>query len=232
MSTGLLFIRLGDQTISYQDGGRSFHGHWATEYVAAKSSQEYPWGSDIAQGLHGSFLIGAMHRSNLWRVKCAQADHLGRLLFTLMPVKPVAGLPQPDFSVINDEVIRTETEKAWDDMVHALSGDRMSAVVKSAKQVAENVLYFGLLKMGQITPGNYDFAELLARLKSTLEDRLKRQLCSFTDLDYHLMQKLRILHGGTHIGRVVVNGRAASKEYGASVTLDLVEILTSFGAVT
>jgi hypothetical protein len=176
-------------------------------------------------------LIGAAHQSSLWRIRRTQIDHAGRLLFTLQPVKPASGLPQPDFSVIADEIIRAETQKSWDDLVHAVAGDRVSLVVKSAKQVAENILYFELLRIGRISPGNHDLYALLTHLKAMLEDKQKRQAPSFTDLDYHLMQKLRILHGGTHIGRVIVNGRSLSAEYGLTVALDLVEVLTSFGAV-
>jgi hypothetical protein len=37
VTLGLLFSRVRDVTISYQNGGRSFHGRWATEYEAARA---------------------------------------------------------------------------------------------------------------------------------------------------------------------------------------------------
>jgi hypothetical protein len=52
----------------------------------------------------------------------------------------------------------------------------------------------------------------------------------FTHLDYHLMQKMRILHGGTHIGRTLMR-RAVSPELGLTVATGLVEVLRSVGIV-
>jgi len=231
VTLGLLFNRVRDTTISYEVAGRSFLSHPAIEYGAARFQGGYTWDSDINQGLFGSFLVGGLHQSSVWRVRRAQGDHSGRLLLTLQPVKPAAGLPEPDFSIISDDIIRAETQKSWDDLVHALSGDRVDVVVTSAKQIAEKLLYYGLLKVGRITSGNYELYELLSRLRAMLDDRQKRHDLPFTDLDYHIMQKLRILHGGTHIGRIVVNRRAISTEYGMSVVSDLIELLTSFGAV-
>jgi hypothetical protein len=231
VSLGLVFSWVRDTTISYQDGGRSFHGHWATEYDAATAGAGYIWESDRSQGVFGSFLIGAPHESALWRIRRAQVDRVGRYLFTLQPVKPAAGLPPPDFTAVTDQIIRTEMEKSWDDLVHALSGDRVSQVVTSAKQIVESLLYFVLLRGGHIRPDNHELSALLAHLKGILEDKNKRQHAPFTDLDYHLIQKMRILHGGTHIGRIVINGRSVSTEFGMTVALDLIEILTSCGLV-
>jgi len=92
VSLGLLFNRVRGTTISYQVAGRSFPSHSATEYQAASFRGGYIWDSDINQGLFGSFLFGGFHESSVWRVRRAQADHSGRLLLTLQPVKPAAGL--------------------------------------------------------------------------------------------------------------------------------------------
>ena len=231
VSLGLVFSRVRDTTISYQDGDRYFHGHWAVEYEAATAGAGHVWESDRSEGTLGSFLIGAPDESAIWRIRRAQVDHVGRYLFSLQRIKPTAGLPLPDFSVVTDRIIRVEMEKNWGDLVHAVTGDRVSQVVTSAKQIVESLLYFLLVAGCHIQPGNHDLSALLTRLKGLLEDKRKRETVPFTDLDYHLMQKLRILHGGTHIGRVVINGRAVSGDFGMTVALDLIEILTSVGLV-
>lgn len=231
ISLGFLFKPVREVSISYQSGGRSFHGHLATEYVAVGAGEGIIPEPDRAQGIFGSFLIGSAYQSNVWRIRRAQVTDSGRPFYTLQPVKPAAAMPEPDFSVITDEVIRVETQKCWDDLIHALGGGRVSGVVTGAKQVAEHILYFELLRSGRISGGNYELSGLLNHLKTILEDKKERSASVFTYLDYHLMQKLRILHGGTHIGRIVVNGRPVSSEFGMTVALDLVEVLTSFGAV-
>jgi len=97
--------------------------------------------------------------------------------------------------------------------------------------VVEAILYFTLFRIGRISAGNHELSNLLTRLKALLDDKQKENNLPFTYLDYHVMHKLRILHGGTHIGRIMVNGRPVSTEYGMSVVLDLVQVLTSFGAL-
>ena len=53
----------------------------------------------------------------------------------------------------------------------------------------------------------------------------------FEPLAYYLIHKLRILHGRTHVGRVVADGRAISPDLALTAGADLVEVLRSAGPV-
>jgi hypothetical protein len=52
----------------------------------------------------------------------------------------------------------------------------------------------------------------------------------YEDLHYHLMQKIRILHGDTHPDRVARRGRV-EPELALSVLPDLIEVLRASGLV-
>lgn len=67
-------------------------------------------------------------------------------------------------------------------------------------------------------------AELGQRLKA------KQTLAlPFDFLDYHVMSKLRILHGQCHSDRVVISGRLVEPEFASTVVPDLVQVLRSTG---
>ncbi len=51
----------------------------------------------------------------------------------------------------------------------------------------------------------------------------------FGFLDYHLMSKLRILHGQCHSDRVMISGRLVEPEFALTVVADLVQVLMSTG---
>lgn len=215
----------------YDAGGRSFHGTPATTYRAIGSNSGYSWEGDLRSGRCGYFLVGSEQEANLWRIVRSEIDHAGRRTFTLIPVTLAQGLPAADFSVITDEAIRRETERNWQDLGHAFMGTRYVAAVSSAKQIAENLLCFFLIRDGYIKAGNHEMNDLLKKVSTILNSK-DRDHSTFKDLEYHLMHKMRILHGGTHIGRTLANGRAVSPELGLTVVTDLVEVLRSVGIVS
>jgi hypothetical protein len=71
-------------------------------------------------------------------------------------------------------------------------------------------------------------ADGLKKLKSALDQKQSIAL-PFSDLDYHLMSKARILHGHTHTDRIVIEGRLVEPEFALSVAADIVEVLRSAG---
>ncbi len=79
--------------------------------------------------------------------------------------------------------------------------------------------------------GNRDLAELLKKLNSVVTNTATKGTVPFDMLSYHLMHKMRILHGRTHVGRVVADGRTISPDLALTVAADLVEILAGIGLV-
>jgi hypothetical protein len=227
---GLLFIFKRDDTISFEWRSRSYHGHLAREYEAAGGSTAYGWEAEWKRGSPGCFMVGSSDASNLWRIHRLETDRLLRRVFVLRPLKHAFGLPTPNFGLIDDLPLRALAEQHWGDVEHSAINNRVASLITSAKQVVEAFLYAALLKEGKITRGNHELNDLLKELKRILDDKEERRSSPFTDLGYHLAHKLRILHAGTHAGRVVVNGRVVTPEFGLTAAQDAVEVLISLGA--
>jgi len=229
--TAILFPHQNEETISYEFGGRSFLSIQASRYAAAGPSQGYGWEGEIVQGRLGYFLIGSTQAANLWRVARVEVDYAQRYNFTLVPVALAHGLPSPDFGSVDDLTIRQEIQQHWSEVQDALIHNRYYGLVTAAKNVGESLLYYLLLAAAHISPGNRDMAHLLSRLDLVLRDADSRKSVPFDFLAYHLMQKIRILHGRTHIGRVVTDGRAITPDLALTVVSDLVEVLRIAGFV-
>jgi hypothetical protein len=230
--TAIVFPYFADETVSYVSKGRSFQQKPARAYVAAGPHEGgYGWISDIAYGRLGYFLVGDAKLTNLWRTTRVEVDYAQRYNFTLTPTVLAHGLPSPDFSRINDGTIRQEIQQHWSELENALVHYRSYAVVTSAKNVAESLLYYFLLSGSHILPGNRDLASMLKKLNSLMEDPKCKATVPFDSLAYHLIQKMRILHGKTHIGRVISDGRSITPECALTVASDLVEVLKCAGLI-
>ena len=231
--TAIIFLYLRDETISYASHGRSFPSIPGRAYVAAGPRQAgYGWSSDITYGKLGHFLIGESKSANLWRVTRVEVDYADRYNFTITPIVLAHGLPSPDFSKIGDIAVRQEIQQHWSELEDALVRQRSYGIVTSAKNVAESLLYYFLVAGSHIPPGNRDFGKMLQKLDSVIMDADARATVPFDFLAYHLMQKMRILHGKTHIGRVVSDGRSIPLEFALTVASDLVEVLKCAGLIT
>jgi hypothetical protein len=73
---------------------------------------------------------------------------------------------------------------------------------------------------------------LLKKLRSALDSDAGSLGLPLSELDFHLMQKLRLLHQRTHPGRVATEGRSIRPELALSVAEDAIEIVTSIGLST
>jgi hypothetical protein len=93
--------------------------------------------------------------------------------------------------------------------------------------VAETVLADYLSQTG--LSSRRDFDEMLGKLRDMLNAPKTETGVPFDFMDYHLMQKIRLLHGRTHSGQVARMGRATRPELALTVAEDLVEVLTSLG---
>ena len=229
--TAILFSFRADETISYVVNARSVHGVQARRYEAVGPNLGYPLETGILEGNLGYFLIGSAQAANLWRAVRIEVDHAQRYNFTLLPLRLSGGLPIPDFDAITDQAIRQEIQQHWSEFQDALARHRYYGVVTSAKNTAESVLYYLLLAGGHISAENRTLAKLLEKLGLILSDATAKTTVPLDFLAYHLIQKMRILHGRTHPGRVKTDGRAIEPELALTVAMDLVEVLRCAGFV-
>jgi hypothetical protein len=227
----ILFPSDGEEPISYVVDGRSFLNVQARRYRAAGPARGYGWEGDITSGHPGYFLIGSAQEANLWRVTRVEVDYANRYNFTLVPMRLTNGLPTPNFTSIANQTVRQEIEQHWLELQDAIASHRYCGVVTSAKNAAEALLYYFLLAGGHISPGNRSLADLLKKLDAVLSDPATKGTVPLDALSLYLIHKLRILHGRTHVGRVVTDGRSIAPELGLTAATDLVEVLRVAGIV-
>jgi hypothetical protein len=210
--------------ISYAVGGRSFHGVDANTYGAATPGTGMAWESEIHQARLGCFLIGSERKGNLWRVVRVESDYGNRFVFTIIPVMLVNGLPSLRIDRIDDPDVRSEVEQHWRDLQNALDHHAYRALVTASKNIAEGILYFGI--RDQSGNRRADLGTMLPILRDLLSKKRQAKL-PFTELDFHLMSKLRILHQRTHVERGI--SRPLSPELALTCAQDLAELLRSVG---
>jgi hypothetical protein len=220
----IVFIWRTAGPISYAVNGRAFHGIDASAYGAAVPAQQMVWEGEIHQGRLGYFLIGSARQGNLWRVVRVETDYTSRFVFTILPVTLPNGLPSPRFERIEDDEIRTEVEQHWRDLQNALDHRSHRALVAAAKNVAEGLLYIETRE--RLGRKRADMGTMLPILRDLLAKKEPATL-PFTELDYHLMSKLRLLHQRTHVEHGI--SRPLRPELALTAAQDLAEVLRSVG---
>ncbi len=208
-----------EQTIKvpWTDGRHGKPEIEAQEYRAAVTLSLYSWGSDLQRGRPGYFLSGPSSTYNLWRVARVEADLAERQLFTLSPMRLASGLPDVDFSPIENELLRQKLESDWGEVQRCLANNLYSSVVTAAKNVAESLVVFAVGDRARKLTLEQGLGEVGKVLNAQQYCRLP-----FTFLDYHLMSK-------SHSDRVVISGRLVDPEFASTVVADLVEVLKSVG---
>ena len=196
----------------------------AEEYLAAVTLSMYPWGSDLMRGAPGYFLSGPSEASTLWKITRVEFDMAERQIFTLSPVQRASGLPDVNFSSIASDLLRQKLEADWSEVQRCLAGNIAFSLITAAKNVAESLVIVAIGNpLGRMT-FDQSLTEVGERLKA------KQALALPLDfLAYHLMSKLRILHGQCHSDRVVISGRLVEPEFALTVVADLVQVLRSTG---
>jgi len=139
-------------------------------------------------------------------------------------VQLASGLPEIDFSAIDNDLLRQKLVNDWSEVQRCLANNLYSSLITAAKNVAESLVVFAVGDSSAKLTFQQGLAELGRRLETKQSCRLP-----FEFLDYHLMSKLRILHGSTHSDRVVVSGRLVEPEFALTVADDLVQVLRSTG---
>ena len=222
--SGVIFRRSATVNINWTDGRHGKPLTSAEEYLAAVSLSLYSWGSDLQRKMPGYFLSGPSSADSLWRIARLELDVAGRQLFTLSPVQLASGLPDVDFTAVDNDILRQKLVNDWHEVQRCLASNLYSSLITAAKNVAESIVIFGVGDWSEKMTFQHGLSELRTRLDAKQPCRLP-----FEFLDYHLMSKLRILHGSTHSDRVVVSGRLVEPEFALSVANDLVQVMRSTG---
>jgi len=222
--SGVIFRRSQTVNIHWTDGMHGKPAIAAQEYLAAVTLNMYSWGSDLMRGAPGYFLSGPSEASTLWKIARVEFDLAGRHIFTLSPVRLASGLPYVDFSTVANEILRQKLEVDWAELQRCMTGNITFGLITAAKNVAESLV---LVALGD-APGRMTFDGGLTELGKRL--KAKQPLALRLDfLEYHLMSKLRILHGQCHSDRVLISGRLVDPEFALTVAADLVQVLRSTG---
>jgi hypothetical protein len=222
--SGIIFSRHQAVSINWTDGRHGKPLISAEEYLAAVSLHIYTWGTDLLRNKPGYFLSGASEGGTLWRIARVEFDVAGRQVFTLSPMRLPSGLPEVDFSAITNDLLRQKLASDWGEVQRCLAHNLYSSLITAAKNVAESLVFVALGR----PQGKLTFEQGLTEVGKKLKAKETLTL-AFEFLDYHLMSKLRILHGHTHSDRVVILGRLVEPEFALTVVEDLVQVLRSTG---
>jgi hypothetical protein len=194
----------------------------AVTYLATTSRAPYTWIEDLNRGKPGYLLTGLPNAADLWEIVRCEFDPADRGVFVLSPVRLPHGLPTPDFTTIQNPLLRAEAQQHWRNLEQAVVAHDPYGLVNSAASLSEALLRAFLVHPG---PPKTPLVDLLKRL-------LEEPNTVFSPLSYHFMQTFRLMHQSTqHPGRVVSTGRPVRPGLALTITEGMVEILTSIGLV-
>jgi hypothetical protein len=173
----------------------------------------------------GFFLTGTVDEGSIWRIFRHELDPFNRWMLTISPVRLSSQCPKADFSSLKSPLLAGEVAAQYADMTRAITTNSYRDVVTKAKNIVEAVVAERLGK----TEVSRDLFENLKDVKRLLDDRQQRDSCGWTDLDYHVVNKIRLVHGQTHATGPTKSGRPLRPEFALSTVEDLIELLYSWG---
>lgn len=127
--SGVVFRRYASTNVDWTDGRNAKLAKNAEEYLAAVSLNGYSWGSDLQRNKPGYFLSGPSEASSLWKIARVELDLAGRQLFTLSPVQLASGLPEVDFSAIDNGLLRQKLVNDWSEVQRCLASNLHSSLI-------------------------------------------------------------------------------------------------------
>ena len=171
------------------------------------------------------FLVTGSGGASLWRIVRAEADHMNRAKLTLRAVNPSSGFPGADFSSVQDPDLRIGLGKYWENLQKQFTDGHENETVTAAKNVVEGLLVHILSAASQQHTGTLN--EKLDRIGKALE--ADPRSAPIGRLEYHLAQKLRLLHQLTHPERAAQLDQALRPEFTLGCVEDLIQILSATG---
>lgn len=210
--------------MSWRDETKIFHGYKLLQYRPTTTQGPWTWLGEMRAGQPGYFLTGTVGDSSLWRLFRLETDAFHRAVLTLSPVRLAAGCPNADFSSLTDALLASEVKAQYRDLCGSVVAHGYRDVVTKARNIVEALVSDRLKGAGH--PASRDLFGDLQIVKRLLEDDKQRDACGWTQLEYHLAHKIRLVHSQTHPTQTVKTGRALRPEFALSVVEDLIELLT------
>lgn len=212
-----LFVRQNEpRTITFQDGSYTRLATNVTWYRRA---------TPVTSLGAGFFLTGTVDNGSIWRVFRQELDPFNRWMLTISPVRLSSQCPKADFSSLKRPLLADEVAAQYADIARAIATNSYRDVVTKAKNIVEAIV---AERLGN-TEKSRDLAENLRIVKKLLDDPLQRESCGWSDLEYHLAHKIRLVHGQTHATAPAKTGRPLRPEFALSTVDDLVDLLYSWG---
>lgn len=213
--------------ISWRHGSCSYHGGSATRFAATTPRGSWVWTEDARSGRAGYFLTGQSGESALWRVFRLEADALNRTVVTLAPVRWNAQCPAADFSPITEPALRSELAQQYEDFCRSATSYAFRDVATKARNIAEGLLAYRLRSASFNGTGR--IFQDLQTVKRTLDDSSTRGSSPVSELEYHILHKIRLVHARTHPDNPATAYLPVKPEFAMSVVEDLSEILRAWG---
>jgi hypothetical protein len=225
--SGLHFTFQQEIPISWQDDRTPHHGARARKFLVTTGSGQDDWLGDARLGRLGYFVTGDAGDTSLWRVTRLESDAFDRFVFTLAPVRIAGNLPASDFSTCGDSLLATELTQQYQDLCRSVTQHAYRDVVTKARNIVEGAVAARL--RGQNHPASGKLFEDLKQVDRLLCGET-RDACGWTDLEYHVCHKIRLLHGWTHVNQAAQTG-PLRPEFALTVVEDLAYLLTAWGLV-
>jgi len=223
----LLFAFQKTMGMPWCDGSQTFPGCSMFQYEAVTTRAPWQWMSEARQGCPGYFLTGSVGTDSLWRLFRLESDTFHRAIFTLAPVQLSSGCPDADFSSVTIPLLAEELTAQYGDLCRSVVRHSYRDVVTKARSIVEGLISERLKAAGR--PVGRDLFDDLQTIKKLLEDSQQRDTCGWTQLEYHLAHKIRLIHGQTHATETAKSGRVLRPEFALSVVEDLIELLSIWG---
>lgn len=218
---GLLFIFVDEVVVTFQDGPYTRPGKRVLRYRRATKATSLSSYSDGP----GYFLTGMEKDGALWRLTRQELDLLNQWVVTLSPVRLSSRIPRADFSSLKAPLLAQEVAAQYDDMARAITTNSYREVVTKAKNIVEAIVAD---RLGTVETSR-DLHTNLQNIKKRMEENPEDGVSGWGYLEYHLMQKLRLLHGQTHPTGPTKTGRSLRPEFALSTVEDLIELLRVWG---
>jgi hypothetical protein len=217
----LLFIFVKEFSITIQDGPYTRPGKTVSWYRRATKVTSL---SSLGEG-PGFFLTGVEQDGALWRLTRQEFDSFNQWVLTLSPVRLSSSVPRANFSSLKAPLLAQEVAAQYQDMIRAVTANSYREVVTKAKNIVEAIVAD---RLGTVEKSR-DLYENLQTVKKLINASPQAGSSRWSYLEYHLMQKLRLLHGQTHPTGPAKAGRSLRPEFALSVVEDLIELLEVWG---
>lgn len=218
---GLLFIFVDEVVVTLQDGSYTRPGKRVLRYRRATKATSLGTYSDGP----GYFLTGMEKDGALWHLTRQELDLLNQWVVTLSPVRLSSRIPRADFSSLKAPLLAEEVAAQYHDMARAITTNSYREVVTKAKNIVEAVVAD---RLGTVETSR-DLHANLQTVKRLMEANPEDGASGWGYLEYHIMQKMRLLHGQTHPTGPTKAGRSLRPELALSTVEDLIELLRVWG---